>query len=1080
MTKTLRFLLAGLTCIALLYPIIAQLRSGEPSAIELAIEAKDYKKAKTLIETDISKFITEGRLDTVVTYLSPYGETIEALEGAEKSVAALMGVIDRLKKANAQPGLLVQACRDAAEFFSTIGEFQAGYDLSKLSLEFIVSDPKHTQLDISRSEYNMGQFAHRLGDVSLSLAHHRKSLKIREADSKTNPEDMYMSANAMGSLAWYASKYDSAAYYFEKGLDIVKTLPSTDINKYFRPGNILNNLAALYNADGKTAEAIAAQQAAIRNFQLFVQTKEEGLDSKIKSATEGIFEGVDNLANFYKEIGDYTKAGQLYLYSYSQKKSKLPASHPAIFISEILIGQYFNGMHQYDSALYYLDAGLAKLEKAEGDYLFWAADAWYSKALIHANRNEIGAAQRAYTTSENLYETSYQGQYDDVYMDFLRSASLFYAKNGDYPKALEQADKVKRYLESVNGENSLQAFYQMLNIGEINFLGKHYREAIDWSNNALKIVNAKTSEGTALIDSVKIGLLKPKAILIIAKSNYALTPKRDSAFLKQLSIQLEDALSILAKRRSMLDDAMSINLLLADNQQLIDFSKKIELELSRMTNSKSHLDRFINLHESALYNRIRSRLDQQRATRFAGIPASVMEEELKIKATLNAAFKTGNEDSSQVNNYIIATKKWAEHQAKVKKDYPAYYNMRYESLFRSIPELQSKMKDSSTIVRYVFCEDSLYALIIDKTTKQLVKLSLEGIEQRISSLMEHSDEQKQLSTLYELYQQLWEPLVAHIHNRKITIIPDGILYNISFEMLTPQLLKAYTDLQSNTLLARHPISYHYSLFLINNEKQGERERKNYIAFAPGFSDEVKKAYINRIEDTLNLDTRYLQLLPQPNTNKLVQKMKSVLSGKAFTDEASTKASFIKNASGHKIVHIGTHAAYDNIRPEQSGLIFAKNQGDQVDSNFLSLVDIYGCDVNSNLTILTACESGKPGYQDGEGMVSLSHAFNYAGSERLLTALWKIDEQASSMITENFLQRIKKGEPTDEALQQAKLHYLQQSSGRTLAPAYWAGMVILGEPTTIQFFAKGSNQWIWIAGIGIVALGGIVVLMKRKK
>ena len=60
---------------------------------------------------------------------------------------------------------------------------------------------------------------------------------------------------------------------------------------------------------------------------------------------------------------------------------------------------------------------------------------------------------------------------------------------------------------------------------------------------------------------------------------------------------------------------------------------------------------------------------------------------------------------------------------------------------------------------------------------------------------------------------------------------------------------------------------------------------------------------------------------------------------------------------------------------------------------------------SNLTILSACESGKPGYQDGEGMVSLAHAFNYAGSQRILMALWKIDEQSSSRITEFFIENI---------------------------------------------------------------------------
>ena len=158
---------------------------------------------------------------------------------------------------------------------------------------------------------------------------------------------------------------------------------------------------------------------------------------------------------------------------------------------------------------------------------------------------------------------------------------------------------------------------------------------------------------------------------------------------------------------------------------------------------------------------------------------------------------------------------------------------------------------------------------------------------------------------------------------------------------------------------------------------------------------------------------------------------------------------MSNAGGHRIVHIGTHAEYNNIHPERSGLVFAKNTNKEDDNNFLSLFDIYNCNIQSNLTILTACESGKPGYQDGEGMVSLAHAFNYAGSNRILTALWEIDENSSSKISEYFIHLLKKGFATDEALQLAKIKYLQQANGRTLAPAYWAGLILMGEPATIS-------------------------------
>ena len=54
----------------------------------------------------------------------------------------------------------------------------------------------------------------------------------------------------------------------------------------------------------------------------------------------------------------------------------------------------------------------------------------------------------------------------------------------------------------------------------------------------------------------------------------------------------------------------------------------------------------------------------------------------------------------------------------------------------------------------------------------------------------------------------------------------------------------------------------------------------------------------------------------------------------------------------------------------SRLIFAKNTSEENEDNSLFVDDIYNCNLTSNLAVLTACESGKPGYQDGEGMIRL--------------------------------------------------------------------------------------------------------------
>lgn len=123
-----------------------------------------------------------------------------------------------------------------------------------------------------------------------------------------------------------------------------------------------------------------------------------------------------------------------------------------------------------------------------------------------------------------------------------------------------------------------------------------------------------------------------------------------------------------------------------------------------------------------------------------------------------------------------------------------------------------------------------------------------------------------------------------------------------------------------------------------------------------------------------------------------------------------------------------------------------------------------------------CETGRSTHKPGEGMISLAHAFRYAGSENLLISLWKVDEKSSMQITNYFLEGLAAGETKDRALKLAKLRYLSESSGRTLSPQYWAGMVLLGDPSPIPLPKTNVGYW-WLGLLIVFALiyGGYKVV-----
>ncbi len=243
---------------------------------------------------------------------------------------------------------------------------------------------------------------------------------------------------------------------------------------------------------------------------------------------------------------------------------------------------------------------------------------------------------------------------------------------------------------------------------------------------------------------------------------------------------------------------------------------------------------------------------------------------------------------------------------------------------------------------------------------------------------------------------------------------------------------------------------------------------------------MKEVYRLAVKDSVKLDKTYLTLLPQPFSEDLVKQYAKVFDGDYFVNENASKELFINQAKEHKIIHIGTHAENNNISPELSRLIFAKKTDgkDNYDENSLYSYEIYNIDLSSNLAILTACETGKPTYQAGEGMISLAHAFNYAGSESILTSLWKIDEESSAKIVTLFYDNLAEGMPKDEALRKAKLSYIATAEGRTAAPQYWAGLVLIGDTAPIDL--NQGVAWWWYVMAGVVGFILVILILKNKK
>ncbi|HRF27384.1 MAG TPA: CHAT domain-containing protein, partial [Ferruginibacter sp.] len=111
-----------------------------------------------------------------------------------------------------------------------------------------------------------------------------------------------------------------------------------------------------------------------------------------------------------------------------------------------------------------------------------------------------------------------------------------------------------------------------------------------------------------------------------------------------------------------------------------------------------------------------------------------------------------------------------------------------------------------------------------------------------------------------------------------------------------------------------------------------------------------------------------------------------------------------------------------------------------------------------LLVLSACETAGGEAQSGEGLMSLSRAFMYAGADAVLSTLWKTEDRVSNYLMQKMYVYMQTGLPPEEALRKAKISLLTSGEigARYLSPNYWANFVYAGHVDLHK--GPGNNHW----------------------
>ena len=341
-----------------------------------------------------------------------------------------------------------------------------------------------------------------------------------------------------------------------------------------------------------------------------------------------------------------------------------------------------------------------------------------------------------------------------------------------------------------------------------------------------------------------------------------------------------------------------------------------------------------------------------------------------------------------------------------------------------------------------------------------------------------------------LSQMLLGPVASQLGNKRLLIVADGALQYVPFGALPVPVLsgamatsrttrkgKSSTG-KSQPLVVEHEIVSLPSastLAVLRKEVKDRKPAEKTVAILadPVFESDdervrqaKKKAAIAQPDSQLGAKSRELPLgmeraakesglkgaslrIPRlPATRDEARQILSLFpraqSKGSFDFDASRQTATNGELSQYRYVHFATHGFLDSLHPELSGIVLSMvdEKGNQQDG-FLRAHEIFNLKLPAELVVLSACQTGLGKEVKGEGLVSLTRGFMYAGAPRVVVSLWSVNDEATAELMARFYRgMLRDNLRPAAALRSAQISLMKER--RWESPYYWAAFTMQGE------------------------------------
>ncbi|MEL7193900.1 MAG: CHAT domain-containing tetratricopeptide repeat protein [Bacteroidota bacterium] len=509
------------------------------------------------------------------------------------------------------------------------------------------------------------------------------------------------------------------------------------------------------------------------------------------------------------------------------------------------------------------------------------------------------------------------------------------------------------------------------------------------------------------------------------------------------------------------------------------------------------LDKVWYIAEQAKSALLNQSLHENRVETYGLAPISLVREKRKVESEVARLERQLGESISEerkqgLSDQLFRQRFKADSIREIfQADYQLYYQRVYERQVVRREEVQQSLEEEAGMLTYVLGEEKAYALILTRDTFVVHSFAIdEGNLAAIQDFRQSiyapfmgsspSGQATYSARAHQLYNEWIAPIQSHLPSQLI-IVPDGIFSYLPFEALLTESVDADLPYHSYPfLLKEKEISYAFSATAWIDAKQprvNQRRTRGVMAIAPDFpSAENAYASAERFRSGF--------LGPLVHNRREALDVVDIWGGAAWIDSAATLDAFWNHVSDYQIVHLATHGKVNDRFPQGSFLAFWGKEDSILwegrsypGISGLYLSDLFQQQVQAELVVLSACETGVGKLYEGEGVASLARGFTQAGVKSLLTTLWSVSDEGSALLMRSFYEKMKEGKTKSSALREAKLQLIQERS-EYAAPFYWSGYVLMGDEAPLE--TRNGLLMIWLTAGALLLLGITILLWVRRR